>query len=134
MVAPRVLAACASDNDSGPAGASVAASPAPPTDVEGTPLVGDVIDFALTSDEWEGAFGFVTMRPHSALVDGNNAYFIRTDTSDGALAGREGLVLAPKLGALAAPGLSGEMFLFEDDHPAVLSSELGRDDHMPAWR
>jgi hypothetical protein len=74
------------------------------------------------------------MRLHPALVEGKNAYFIRTDSSDGDLAGKEGLVFAPKLEALAAPGLSGEMFLFDDDHPAVLSSEPGRDDYTPAWR
>lgn len=136
MVAPGVLAACATDTE--PSGTSAAKSPADVVKgrrlVEGTPLVGDVIDFALTSDEWEGAFGFVTLRLHRAMVDGKDAYFIRTDTSDRTLAGSEGLVFAPKLGALTGPGLSGEMFLFDDDHPAVLSSEPGRGDFTPAWR
>lgn len=134
MVAPGLLAACGGDSDNEPTGASVATSPTTQDDVEGTRLVTDVIDFALTSNEWQGAFGFVTLRLHHAVVEGKDAYFIRTDTSDGTFAGNEGLVFAPKLSALAAPGLSGEMFLFDDDHPAVLSSEPGRKDYTPAWR
>src|SRR5918995_968312 len=128
MVAPGLLAACGTDTDTEPSGASVAKSPTASGDGEGTPLVGDVIDFALTSDEWQGPFGFVTLRLHPAVVEGKDAYFIRTDTSDGAFAGNEGLVFAPKLSGLAGPGLSGEMFVFEDDHPTVLSSEPDRDD------
>ncbi len=133
MVAPGLLAACASDTDTQPSG-STATKSSPASEPEGTPLVADVIDFALSSDEWVGAFGFVTLKLHRAVVDGKDAFFIRTDTSDRTFAGSEGLVFAPKLGALAKPGLSGEMFLFDDDHPAVLSTEPGRADYRPAWR
>ncbi len=133
MTAPALLAACASDADTETAGSPSRSSPSA-TEPEGTPLVGDVIDFALSSEEWAGAFGFVTLRLHRASVDGGDAYFIRTDTSDRIFAGSEGLVFAPKLGALARPGLSGEMFLFDNEHPAVLSSEPSREDYTPAWR
>lgn len=133
MVAPGLLAACGGDTETEPADAS-GDKPRAPGAAEGTALVGDVVDFALTSSEWEGPFGFVTLRLHRSLVDGKEAFFIRTDTSDPELAGSEGLVLVPKLAALASPRLSGEMFLFDDDHPAVLSSEPGKDDYTPAWR
>jgi hypothetical protein len=134
MVAPGLLAACAGDTD-GDGAAPSGDTASTPNAIEGTPIVGDVTDFALTSEEWEGAFGFVTLRLHQALVDGGEVYFIRTDTSDRQLAGSEGLVFAPILEAFASPRLSGEMFLFDDDdHPAVLSSEPGRDDYTAAWR
>src|SRR5919106_709622 len=98
MVAPGLLAACGSDDDGDPAASS--AGTTLPDEPKGTPIVGDVIDFALSSDDWEGAFGFVTLKLHPALLEGKDAYFIRTDTSDRNLAGSEGLVWAPKLGAL----------------------------------
>lgn len=132
VAAPGLLAACGSDEDD-PAGAAAGTS-GQGSEADGTPIVGDVIDFALSSDEWEGAFGFVTLRLHPAAVDGKDAYFIRTDTSDRTLAEREGLVFAPKLEPLASNGVSGEMFWFDDDHPAVLSTEPGRGDYTPAWR
>jgi hypothetical protein len=133
MAAPGLLAACGSDGEGESAG-SAAGTSGQTSEPEGTPIVGDVIDFALSSDDWEGAFGFVTLRLHPALVDGKDAYFIRTDTSDRNLAASEGLVWAPKIGALTGPDLSGEMFWFDDDHPALLSTEPGRGDYTPAWR
>src|SRR5919109_1097798 len=39
-------------------------------------LVGDVIDHALSSDEWQGAFGFVRFRVHPGIVDERDVYFI----------------------------------------------------------
>jgi hypothetical protein len=132
MAAPGLLAACGSDDDDEPAAA--AGGSGQTSEPEGSPIVGDVIDFALSSDDWEGAFGFVTMRLHPAFVDDKDAYFIRTDTSDRNLAGSESLVWAPKLEALTDSEVSGEMFWFEDDHPAVLSAEPGRSDYTPTWR
>ncbi len=136
MVAPSVLAACATDAETDVRGSS-AGTPSPAGDTEGTAIVGDVVDFALTSNEWKGAFGFVVLRLHPAVVDGKEAFFIRTDTSDQELAGSEGLVFAPKIGPLARPGLSGEAYFFEGgdgEQPVVLSSEPGRSDYTPAWR
>lgn len=94
---PAALAACGDDDeDERPAGAGRTAT------AEGKPIVGDVLDFALSSDEWEGAFGFVSMRLHRGLVDGRDCWFIRTDTSDESYARRERLVFAPRLQSLAS--------------------------------
>jgi hypothetical protein len=87
-----------------------------------------------TSDEWEGDFGFVTLRLRKGAVDGNDVYFIRTDASDVEFAREQGLVYVPKLKVLAQNGLAGTAVLFDDDEqPVVLSSEPGRKD-TPAWR
>jgi hypothetical protein len=102
---------------------------------EGRAVVGDVLDFALSSDEWEGDFGFVTLRLHAGIVGGREVFFVRTDASDAEFARREGLVHVPKLDTLARDGLSGDAFVFEGAaQPAVLSSEPGRADYTPAWR
>ena len=45
-------------------------------------IVGDVLDYALTSDQWPGDFGFVTFRIHEALHEGQSVYYIRTDASN----------------------------------------------------
>lgn len=106
-------------------------------EVEGTALVGDVLDFALTSDDWKGAFGFVTFRLQRAVFDGKDAFFIRTDASDEAFADRQKLVFVPKLAKLNRDGLAGAIYLFEDgapDQAVVCSSQPGQDDWTPAWR
>ena len=98
-------------------------------------VVGDVLDFALASDEWEGNFGFVILRLHAGIVDGKEVFFIRTDVSDEEIAKRERLVHVPKIAPLARDGLAGDAFEFEGAaQPAVLSSEPGRDDYTPAWQ
>lgn len=146
---PTLLAACAG-SDPAATGPSPAATPtataaptptqAPPTteaaEPQGTPIIGDVIDFALSSDEWEGAFGFVTLALHRALVAGNDVYFIRTDTSDADYAEQQQLVHVPKLAPLTGEGLSHRMVVFEDadDQPPVLEVEPGMTGYSPAWR
>lgn len=137
---PALLAACGSDDplvggrtgeDAG--GTTTAQAEA---DEEARAVVGDVIDFSLTPDGWEGAFGFVTMKLHKGAVDGEDVHFVRTDTSDRNFATAEKLVFVPKLAALTAPGLSGAVYIFENGasgQPTVLSSEPGRDDYTPAW-
>jgi hypothetical protein len=127
-----LLAGCGGDDDEEEAATPVP-TPAETPPPEGEAIVGDVLDFALRSDEWEGAFGFVTMRLHQGVVDGEDAWFIRTDSSDERFARSENLVFAPRIAPLATHELSGELFLF-DDGPAVLSSSPGRDDYTPAWR
>ncbi|MGH2660342.1 MAG: DUF7482 domain-containing protein [Actinomycetota bacterium] len=100
-------------------------------------IVGDVIDYALTSTEWAGAFGFVTFRLQAGVVDGKGVYLVRTDTSDEGFATSERLVWAPKLAGLAAAGMTGDAFLVSggpQDQPIVLSSEPGRSGYTPAWR
>lgn len=135
LAAPTLLAACAADEPETTTSAGAPSTPSPTTDDAGGAIVGDVLDFALTSEEWKGAFGFVTLRLHRAVVDGKDAFFIRTDTSDAEIAEREKLVFAPKIGGLAESGLSGEAYFFDgDEQPAVLSSEPGRNEYTPAWR
>jgi hypothetical protein len=138
MSLPSLLAACSSDGgtDTAETSAGRDASPAE-REVEGSPIVGDVVDFALESNEWQGAFGFVTLRLHRGVFEGNDVYYIRTDTSDDDFASQEGLVPAPLLGELARGKLSGrayEVMGGPDDQPTILSSEPGRPDYTPAWR
>jgi hypothetical protein len=98
-------------------------------------IVGDVVLYALSSDAWEGEFGFVVMRLHRADADGQEAFFIRTDTSDRAYAREQRLVWAPKLAPLKGSGLSGGMYTVEGgtpDQQVVLSSVPGRPDYTPA--
>jgi hypothetical protein len=132
---PALLAACGTDEEN--TGAAPKAAAAADTEVEGTPLVGDVIDFALTSNEWQGAFGFVTLRLHAGIAEGQDVFFIRTDSSDQDFAGSEALVFAPKLGGLLKTGRSGSAYAIENgvpDQPTVLSSDPSRPDYTPAWR
>jgi len=125
---PTLLAACG-DDDEGSAGEATATTSA----AEGRAIVGDVIDFKLTSDDWAGPFGFVLLRLHEARHDGEAAYFIQTDASDEAFAKERELVYVPKIAPMATEDMSGEIFLI-DDQPAVVSSIPGRDDYTPAWR
>jgi hypothetical protein len=130
---PAFLAACGDDDDDEGRG-SVAGRTATS---EGEPVVGDVRDFALTSDEWEGAFGFVSLRLHEGLADGRQCWFIRTDTSDEDFAREEGLVFAPKLHALAGSGDTGDIYLVEggvEGQPALISAAPGQAGYTPAWR
>jgi hypothetical protein len=130
---PAIVAACADDDEGTAAGRSPAASPRAAT---GTAILGDVLDFALTSQDWRGAFGWVRLRLHPAVIGGEEAWFIRTDASDEAYARAEGLVFVPRIASLAGVG-AGEAFVFTngaDDQPTILSSEPGRGDYGPAWR
>ncbi len=100
-------------------------------------LVGDVVDFALRSNNWKGTFGFVTLRLHRGIFDGNEVFFIRTDASDAAFARQEKLVFVPLLAPLTAAGLTGSAYFVSAGTPkqaAVLSTEPGRHDYTPAWR
>ncbi|MBW3662764.1 MAG: hypothetical protein KY469_06665 [Actinobacteria bacterium] len=139
--AASLLAACGTDDDPtltdpGDGGSPVATAPPSPTATsgpEGGAVVGDVIDYALTSDEWSGDFGWVQMRLRRGVVDGADVTFIRTDASDEAFAETEQLVFVPRMTVLA-DGLAGTAYVFEDpEHPVVLSTEPGRDDYTPAW-
>jgi hypothetical protein len=128
---PAILAACGDDGNS-------TGSPATsPQAAGGTAIVGDVLDHALTSSDWQGAFGWVRLRLHPAVVDGEEAWHIRTDASDETYARQEGLVFVPKIASLAAAGVAGDAYLFTNgasDQPTVLSSEPGREDYAAAWR
>jgi hypothetical protein len=130
---PTLLAACGEDEPQ-------VAAPSPGTGApkgEEQVLVGDVMDYALTSDEWAGAFGFVTFRLQRGVVDGKDVYLVRTDSSDEDFALSEELVWAPKLAGLAGAGMTGDAFLVSggtEDQAIVLSSEPGRPEYTPAWR
>src|SRR5918994_7173797 len=121
---PAILAACGNDGDG--SGAAATGSPAAsPQATQGTAIVGDVLDHALTSSDWQGEFGGVRLRLHPAVVEGEEAWYVRTDASDEAFAGREGLVFVPMIAGLAAAGSVGDAYLFPngaEDQPAVLSS------------
>lgn len=125
---PALLAACGDDDDD-----SAATRDRGSDAGGGRAVVGDVVDFELSSREWEGVFGFVTLRLHAARFDGRDVFFIQTDTSDASFARERKLVHAPKLTPMAEAKLSGEMFLIEGQ-PAVVSSRPGRKDYTPAWR
>ncbi|MCA1671259.1 MAG: hypothetical protein LC799_03315 [Actinobacteria bacterium] len=130
---PSLLAACGRDEPAvtAPGGGGQDALPGEQV------LVGDVVDYALTSEDWAGAFGFVTFRLQRGAVDGTDVYLVRTDTSEEEFAATEKLVWAPKLGGLAAGRLTGDAFLVSGgtaDQAIVLSSEPGRPEYTPAWR
>ena len=133
---PTVVAACGGNGNGAAPGEAVVGTSTPEEAAEqARVVVDDVVDFALASDEWEGDFGFVTMRLHAGRVEGNDVYFIRTDASDETFANEQGLVFVPKLAALATSKLSGAVYLDADasDQPAIFSSEPGRDNYTPAW-
>lgn len=138
---PTLLAACGSnDDDPAIAGAGGDESATTTSKAEATQkaraVVGDVVDFSLSPDGWEGAFGSVTMKLHKGAVDGNDVHFVRTDTSDSDFAKAEKLVFVPKLAGLSTPELSGGAYTFENGasgQPTVFSSEPGRDNYTPAW-
>ncbi len=137
---PALLAACGNDDNpavpAAPDEPATTATTSAAIPAEGKAIIGDVLDFKLTSDQWEGSFGSVTMRLHQGAFDGQDVYFIRTDTSDEAFATAEKLVFVPKLKRLTGEGLSGKAYLVEGGaagQATVLSSEPGRDDYTPAW-
>ena len=138
---PALLAACGGDDDNPTIPAAPEESPTTATTAaaippEGKAIIGDVIDFKLASDQWEGSFGSVTLRLHKGAFDGEDVHFIRTDASDQGFATAEKLVWVPKLKPLAADGLSGKAYMVEggvDGQGTVLSTEPGRADYTPAW-
>ncbi len=120
-----------------PTGTRRITSPSPTADGEATKLVADVVDFQLRGPfEWNG--GSVTMRLHEALIDGEQAYFVRTDASDAAFAEQEGLVFVPLLGAAReVDGGTADLFLFEGASPEqlpVISSVPGMEGFTPLYR
>lgn len=126
---PALLAACGS--------AAPATQASPNAGPKGEAIVGDVLDFALSSTQWKGAFGFVTFRLQKGTFNAKDVYFIRTDASDEAYAKQEKLVPVPKLAGLAAAGMTGSAYLVSGglpDQATVLSSEPGQSDYTPAWR
>ncbi len=116
------------------ASASAAAQASP--DVELTS--GDVLGFALDSDEWEGSFGWVTFQTHQAFYNGDSVHYIRTDASDQEFAATNKLLHVPLLNAaLAADGATSQLYTFEngvDDQYPVMSHIPDQDAFSPAWQ
>lgn len=138
---PALLAACETQEDERGTGGETPEPDDEPDqggeEPEATVLVDDVVDFALTSVEWEGSFGFVTFRLHRALVDGNDVYYVQTDVSDEERAGDEGLVAVPRIASLVDEDLTARLYRFDDgadEQPDVLSTEPTREDYTPAMR
>jgi hypothetical protein len=100
-------------------------------------LIGDVLGFALTSDAWEAAFGWVTFQLHKAFYDGDMAYYIRTDASDLNYANEHHLVHVPLLVAgLSAEGATSQLYTFTngaDEQYPVMSAIPDQDTFSSAW-
>ncbi len=131
---PTLLAACSNDDPAVKAGPTTTS--AAEAAEQARAVVGDVIDFSLTPDGWEGSFGFVTMKLHKGSFDAKDVYYVRTDASDQAFAKTEKLVYVPKLATLNREGISGAVYLFDSaaaGQAAVFSSEPGQDGFTPAW-
>jgi hypothetical protein len=100
-------------------------------------LVGDVIGFGLESRDWDGPFGWVSFRLHQAWHNGENVYYIRTDTSDADFAAQNHLVHVPLLNAaISAEGATSQLYTFEngaDEQFPVVSHIPNEDEYSPAW-
>jgi hypothetical protein len=101
-------------------------------------LNGDVLGFGLTSNEWPGAFGWVTFQIHQGIYDGDPVFYIRTDASDSAFAQENRLVHVPLLNAaLTAEGATSDIYTFSngvDEQFPVISHIPDQEGYSPAWR
>lgn len=110
------------------------ADPEPTKDPnKGSVLIGDVLDHSLKSDDWVGAFGFVTFRMHEGRVDDEPVYFIRTDTSDADYAKENQLVSVPLLANGASIASSYYEFTNGSNLP-VLSSAPHHEDFVSLFQ
>jgi hypothetical protein len=100
-------------------------------------ICGDVVGFALESQDWEGDFGWVTFQTHRALYEGDEVHYIRTDASDETFAQENFLVYVPLLNAaLAAEGATSQLYTFDngvDGQYPVVSHIPDQDEFSPAW-
>jgi hypothetical protein len=130
-----VLAACGGNALS----PTATAEPPPPTEAatqpaaqtgssQGEVIIGDVLDHQLTSDQWPGAFGFVTFKLHEGRYNGEPIYFIRTDASESAFAEENKLVFVPLLNA--GRDAAASLYLFDGDQPPVLSASPGDEENF----
>ena len=114
---------------------SQAATPAAATDHA---IVGDVMNYQLEpGGRWSGAFGSVTLNMHAGFFDGDDAWFIRTDSSNETFAKENGLVFVPLMAnALQAEGATAPLYVFEGavaEQRPVLYTVPGRDDFTSAF-
>ncbi len=150
-----LLAACGAGEARQRAAATATPAPASPTATTATaadtgPLseeqaqaaaeivVGDVMDYMLSSSEWPGDFGYVTLKLHEAFYDGDMVYHIRTDASDAVFAQENGLVHVPLLNAaLNREDATSPFYTFENgvaEQRPVLTTVPGMDNFSPALR
>lgn len=119
-------------------GGVAGASQASPAAEEVQVIVGDVVDYSLEPDGWEGHFGSVTLTMHPGFFDGGDAWFIRTDASDQAFATENGLVYVPLLrNALDVEGAYANLYLVAagtGDQRPVFSTAPNQETYNPAWR
>jgi hypothetical protein len=142
-------AACSSGDDtksttkSTPAASAAAETkPAavPPAEAQtkATKLVGDVVDFRLLNDKnWKWPAGWVTMKLHAAMFNGQKVFHVRTDASDKAFAEQEKLVFVPKLSGVTRKNLHGEIWLIDkgaQGQAPVVSTAPGQSDFTPLRR
>lgn len=101
-------------------------------------VVGDVMDYVLSSPEWPGDFGFVVLQLHEAFYNGDMVYHIRTDASDAAYAQEIGLVHVPLLNAaLSREEATSPLYMVEngvDEQRSVFATVPGMDSFSPALR
>lgn len=101
-------------------------------------IVGDVLGFQLSSNAWDGAFGSVTFRMHTALYNGEQVYYIRTDASDADFAATNRLVHVPLLAsAVRAEGATRKLYTFEngvDEQFPVVDDIPNTETYSSAWQ
>jgi hypothetical protein len=143
---PAALAACSDDEAQprsaagSPEGRSRREQAATPEQAQSQAnvLVGDVLDFRLLNDEgWQWGGGWVTMRLHEALFNGEKVYHVRTDASDEGFSSAEKLVFVPKLGGALDGGMHSELYLFEDavqGQSPIVGTAPGASDFTPLLR
>lgn len=139
---PAALAACSDDEaqPTSPDGRSAGPRSATPeqAQAEASILVGDVLDFRLVNDDsWQWGGGWVTMRLHEALYNGQKVHHVRTDASDKAFASDEKLVYVPKLGGALEGGMHSELYVFDDaveGQSPVVGTAPGASDFTPLLR
>ena len=95
-------------------------------------MVGDVMDFALETDQWTGQYGFVTFKLQEGLFNGEKVYYIRTDASDPTFAEENELVFVPLLNA--GVNVAASLYEFSDGRPAVLSTAPSEDNFTSLFR
>ena len=108
------IAACSSGEESAVAQSAVART----NDDE--VMVGDVEQYALATDDWEGDYGWVRFKLHEGRHNGEPVYYIRTDASNKEFAEKEELVHVPLLAAADGLDINNIMYSFSDNRPAVI--------------
>ena len=117
-VAPAAAPTVAPEATAASEAAAPAQAPAVDDD-EVEVMVGDVLEYKLDPDGWEGPYGQVKFRVHEGLVNGESVYYIRTDASDPQVAADTGLVYVPLLNTAQLIENVNVMYQFMDGRPAV---------------